>query len=142
MQDQFGAQYTITGRANEVAGRKATLKMGAFMENKTVSSVTSVGPAGPTMAEQQKSAAVLATLQGDSKVADSPFLKMMYPDGQDVVWPESFTVLDETPPLAFDKRPLNDSQEQAVQAMLTLNNSSRLTMIHGPPGTGKTTVSP
>ena len=75
----------------------AGIETGAIMENKFVSAVTSVGPGGLTSAEKHKAATVLATLQGHSKVADSPFIRTIYPDGKEVVWPERFLTLDETP---------------------------------------------
>lgn len=139
--DSFGAQFTMTGTAAETQGRIATLKAQGIMANKVVSSVQSVGPAGRTLAEQEKAAVILAMLQGESKLFESPFLRTIYPDGQDIVWPESLQTLPDTPPVIFDQRPLNPSQEKAVVAMLTLDNDSRFTIIHGPPGTGKTTVS-
>ena len=141
MTDQHGANYTIAACSPKVNGRIADIKTTAIMENKTASTVTSVGPGAPTLAERQKAKTILAVLQGESQVATSPFIQTIYPDGKDVVWPDSFATLDETPPITFTQRPLNSSQEQAVNAMLTRNNSTRLTLIHGPPGTGKTTVS-
>lgn len=139
--DRYGAQYTVAGTARDVQGRLATVKAEGLMANKVVSSVQSIGPSGKTMAEQEKAAAILAMLQGTSKLFESPFLKTIYPDGEEVIWPESLETLPDPPPIVFDQRPLNPSQEKAVVAMLTLDNNSRLSVIHGPPGTGKTTVS-
>jgi hypothetical protein len=141
VQDSYGARYTIIGQSKEVQGRIATIKTNATMGNKTVSSIMSVGSTGPTMAEQQKNATILAILLGQSTLAESPFVRTIYPDGEEVIWPESLPVIEETPPISFTQRPLNASQELAVQAMLTVNNTSRFTIIQGPPGTGKTTVS-
>lgn len=141
MTDSFGAQYVISGSVSEVQGRTATLKIAGTMEGKTVSSVKSVGPSGRTMAEQEKVEALLAILQGTSSVFDSPFLKTLFPDGKEVVWPEDMPTLEETPSISFTQRPLNPSQEEAVHAMLSLNNDTRILVVQGPPGTGKTTVS-
>lgn len=138
--DQFGAQFTVSGTPGEVQGRVATIKSKGVTANKVVGSIQSVGPTGKTRAEQEKDAIILAELQGTSRLFESPFLQTIYPDGQDIVWPESLQTLADPMPIAFDQKPLNSSQEQAVMAMLTLNNDSRITIIQGPPGTGKTTV--
>ena len=92
------------------------------------------------MADQQKAAAILAVLQGESETFNNPFLRTIFPDGQKVVWPEEMPSLDVVPPITFTQRPLNNSQEEAVNAMLALDNDHRIVLIQGPPGTGKTTV--
>lgn len=46
----------------------------------------------------------------------------------------------ESPPIDFPHRPLNPSQFRAVESILSTRNEDRITVIHGPPGTGKTTV--
>lgn len=140
--DRFGAQYTITGSVSDVQGQGAVLKAAkdTIIEGKVVNSVRSIGPSGPTLADQQKMEAILAILQNTSSLFESPFLQTIFNDGKTVEWPDTLPTLDDTPPITFDQRPLNASQQQAVEAMLTVTNTSRITVIHGPPGTGKTTV--
>ena len=65
--DRFGAQFTVTGTAAEVQGRIATVKAQGVMENKIVSSVQSVGPAGKTLAEQEKAAQEKAEREKEAK---------------------------------------------------------------------------
>lgn len=139
--DRFGARYTITGHTQKIEGRTAVVKTGGIIEGKVVNSVTSIGPGGPTAAERQKVEAILAVLQGESTAFEGPFLRTIFPDGKEVVWPEDMPAVEDTPSITFTQRPLNASQEHAVLTMLSLNNSDRITLIQGPPGTGKTTVS-
>lgn len=110
------------------------------MEGKYVDSVTTIGTSGPTMADRDKASAILAVLQGESETFNNPFLRTIFPDGKEVVWPEAMPALDAIPPITFTQRPLNDSQQEAIHAMLALNNDSRIVLVQGPPGTGKTTV--
>ncbi len=49
--------------------------------------------------------------------------------------------LDSAPELYYpSKTPLNESQRKAVEAILSHDNGNRVVLVHGPPGTGKTTV--
>ena len=92
------------------------------------------------MAEREKEAHILAALQDKSETFDNPFLQTIFPNGKEVVWPDDMPTLDTVPPITYDHRPLNDSQQEAVLTMLTVDNANRITLIQGPPGTGKTTV--
>lgn len=143
VRDRFGAQYTIRGEVDTAQGRDTVIKTDGIIEDKVVTNVRTIGADGPTRAEQQKVLAVLEILQNESRVFEGPFLRTIFPDGKgsEVDWPEDMPVLEKTPPITFPHSTLNDSQEKAVLAMLSLTNSTRLTLIQGPPGTGKTTVS-
>ena len=139
--DSHGAQYTVSG-TTEVDGRRATVKTTGPMEGKTVVAVRTVGGEISTMADQKRAAALLEIMQEKSALFESPFIKTLYPDGKDIVWPDTFTISDSIPEVISPnpKYALNDSQSEAVSHMLTLNNESRITIIQGPPGTGKTSV--
>ncbi|THG99082.1 hypothetical protein EW026_g3215 [Hermanssonia centrifuga] len=139
--DAIGARYTVQGRASEADGRRGVVKAeGVIMEGKAVVSVTTIGQDGPTLAEQQKAATILQMLQDQSELLDNPFLRTIWPDGKEVVWPTlSASLSTEAPSLACSQ-PLNHSQRGAVEQMLSSTDASRITMVQGPPGTGKTTV--
>ncbi|PSS19948.1 hypothetical protein PHLCEN_2v3121 [Hermanssonia centrifuga] len=139
--DAIGAQYNVQGRASEADGRRGVVKAeGVIMEGKAVVSVTTIGQDGPTLAEQQKAATILRMLQDQSELLDNPFLRTIWPDGKEVVWPTlSASLSTEAPSLACSQ-PLNHSQRGAVEQMLSSTDASRITMVQGPPGTGKTTV--
>jgi hypothetical protein len=85
---------------------------------------------------------VLKVLQGDTQAFDdNPWFQKIYFPSDDFSWPSSFTP-HSTPPPDFStlECPLNNSQLDAVKHMLSPSADSRITLIHGPPGTGKTTV--
>lgn len=138
--DSTGAQYTIPGRVHDVQGRSATVKASGLIEGKTVISLASTVRDGPTMAEKDKAAALLRIFQEKSTVSQNCFLRTIWPDGKELVWPESMLTTSDTPPIVYDSSPLNNSQQAAVNQMLQLTNSSRITLNQGPPGSGKTTV--
>lgn len=75
-----------------------------------------------------------------AQIFDSPFIQSIWPGNDpEVTWPDSLTTVTTTPPILTDL-PLNDSQQEAIQHMLTLDNNHRFSIIQGPPGTGKTAV--
>ncbi|KZT73688.1 P-loop containing nucleoside triphosphate hydrolase protein [Daedalea quercina L-15889] len=139
--DEHGATFLVNGRTADVMGRAATLKAdGTTLEGKTILSIVSTGGDRATMAEQQKSLHVLRALQGQANLFENPFQKYIWcGPGDDSTWPETFESSDEVPEITATQ-PLNDSQQRAVQHMLTMSNSARVTVIQGPPGTGKTSV--
>jgi hypothetical protein len=140
VQDRHGGEYVVQARTKEVTGRQGTLKAAGAIQGKAVISVASVDPDGQTMAEQRRDATILAIMQGLSPLFDNPFLRTIWPDNGEVVWPaETFPTIDTPPPLSY-QYPLNESQQLAVESMLSLTNDLRILLIQGPPGTGKTTV--
>ena len=81
---------------------------------------------------------VLETLQRrvsflSQRFVQSLFLPSKAPSG--AVFPRRAA-----PTISFPQRPLNTSQIQAVQRILSDRLQDEITVIHGPPGTGKTTV--
>jgi hypothetical protein len=88
---------------------------------------------------------VLQVLQGNSQLIDNnPWLQKICFPSDDFSWPSSFSVNPKSthfePDFSTLERPLNNSQCDAVKHMLSLTDDSRITLVHGPPGTGKTTV--
>ena len=140
VQDRYGGEFIVQATPREVTGRQGTLKTRNTVEGKVVTAVASIDADQQTMAEQRRDASILLVLQGTIQLFDNPFLRTIWPDQEEVVWPEEqFPAHDAPPPLSY-QFPLNESQQSAVESMLTLTNDSRLVLIQGPPGTGKTTV--
>ncbi|KAI0694620.1 hypothetical protein BC835DRAFT_1000519 [Cytidiella melzeri] len=140
VEDRHGGQYTVQASTRDVSGRLGVLKAAGAVEGKSIIAVASVDPDAQTLAEQRRDATILSVLQRTSPLFDNPFLRTIWPDSDDVIWPEeTFPVSDTPPPLSY-QHPLNESQQLAVEAMLSLTNTSRITVIQGPPGSGKTTV--
>jgi hypothetical protein len=84
-------------------------------------------------------------LQGNTQLLDdNPWLQKICFPSDNFSWPSFFatgsTPSRRKPNFSTLKRPLNNSQCDAVKHMLSLSNDSRISLIHGPPGTGKTTV--
>jgi regulator of nonsense transcripts 1 len=107
--------------------------------------LTTFGREKATSAEKQRGEAVLQVLQGNSQlIDDNPWLQKICFPSDDFCWPSSFSTSSTSLPPELDfstlERPLNTSQCDAVKHMLSSANDSRITLIHGPPGTGKTTV--
>jgi regulator of nonsense transcripts 1 len=79
-------------------------------------------------------------------LTDNPWIKKIWYPSQadDHTWPSSFSAALPSsapePDFSALNRPLNSSQANATKHMLSLADDSHITLIHGPPGTGKTTV--
>jgi len=140
--------YAIPGLVVADAGRSADIAIhthgGQHLEGDLT--ITTRGRDRVTHAERQRGEAVLRVLQGDTQAFDNNpwFQKICFPS-DDFSWPSSFTPHSTPPPppppdFSTLERPLNNSQLDAVKHMLSLSADSRITLIHGPPGTGKTTV--
>ncbi|CCM03092.1 uncharacterized protein FIBRA_05212 [Fibroporia radiculosa] len=140
VQDDYGSEYRVHGRTDDIMGRTATLKAGASLEGKVITAITSVNSDRATNAETLNAVTLLRVLQGEVDLLDNPFLKYILFPMKDVTftWPESFDSSDFIPSIISSH--LNSSQHHAVECMLSMTDSTRITMIQGPPGTGKTTV--
>ena len=88
---------------------------------------------------------MLEALQQTIKLSTHPFINVMwFPIGNGkkakTLWKDT-TRLAGTPSFFLPgDRKLNASQSKAVTMSLSGENSDRVILIHGPPGTGKTTV--
>jgi hypothetical protein len=134
-----GKKKTISGRAEDVKGRAATISLrGDFSGEKF--RVYTNGKEPPTCAEELRETIVLKALQGTNTILDLPFVKSIWLPNEPPNWPPTphKAVL---PTSSYSStRPLNRSQEAAVKAILSPLPADRLVLIHGPPGTGKTSV--
>lgn len=128
-----GRQITVSGKATHVEGRAARIDIQVPFAGPI--KVTTVGKDRLTSAEGQREDIILKALQSTSAIADQPFFRAIWLPRETPAWPTGPSFLHSIP--ASFSRPLNDSQRKAVGAILS---TQPITVIHGPPGTGKTTV--
>jgi hypothetical protein len=113
-----------------------------------VLTVTSIGRDDPTTAEAKRAAVILRILQGDlGLLEDSPWIRNIWFNTEDdasLSWPAEWSPsIKPSMPVSKSFSPtrvLNPSQQRALNAMLSQQDSRRITVIQGPPGTGKTSV--
>ena len=101
-------------------------------------SVSTIGKEDMTYAEIARQGIILHVLQSRTSFLSQPFFQSIWLPNERTSWPEQDGTTDE-PPIHFS-RPLNHSQGTAVKKILSPDDVNRVVMIHGPPGTGKTTV--
>ena len=138
VQDKRSGQTFVTdAEVTTVLGRHTVLKTTTNLDSaeRTIISIASQGPDGPTLADRARSLTVLEALQGKKNLFDNPFLKYMFDPSDDFKWPDTFPTIDDIPPIVTS-RVLNDSQERAVKHMLSNTDDTRMSIIQGPPGTG------
>ncbi|PIL35585.1 hypothetical protein GSI_02313 [Ganoderma sinense ZZ0214-1] len=131
--------FITDARIQTVSGRDVTLKAGNSLDGRIIKAVLTEGADGPTNAQRQRAAASREALQGKSEILQNPFLQYILEPSPEFSWPESFPLIDTIPPI-ITTRPLNESQQRAVEHMLLNTKETRMSIIQGPPGTGKTTV--
>ncbi|RDB26164.1 Regulator of nonsense transcripts 1 [Hypsizygus marmoreus] len=134
-----GQQNQIKGRTTKVTGRAVTISLQGVLRG-DIRSVTTIGREDPTSAEAMRGRIILKALQGDNKILKQPFVQRIWLPSDAISWAET-----PSSSLAIDiyfpsPRALNRSQNSAVTAILSSDSANRTVLIHGPPGTGKTTV--
>jgi hypothetical protein len=145
--DAVRADGTVTvtkGRTQLVEGKTVRLSIAGRIGNTKIQSLQTIGRESPTSAETLRTLYMLEALQQTIMLSTHPFINMMwFPIGNDkakTLWKDT-TRLPGTPSFSFPgDRKLNASQLEAVTISLSSENSDRVVLIHGPPGTGKTTV--
>ncbi|KAI0833475.1 P-loop containing nucleoside triphosphate hydrolase protein [Trametes gibbosa] len=134
-----GLDIVVDANVDEIKGRQTSLKANINLDGRVITSITTQGRDAPTRADKQREETMLRVLQGQDNLFNNPFLQYIFKASDQFTWPEAFPTSDTTPPI-ISTRPLNESQEKAVVAMLSNNNDQRVTIIQGPPGSGKTSV--
>ena len=130
-----GLSFVVNGEVSRANGREVKLQANASFVGREITGITTEGRDGPTMADQHREHTMLQALHGDIKLFDNPFLQFIMGSPDSVVWPDTFPTSDTIPPVVTS-RPLNSSQQHAVEAMLSNTDDQRITLIQGPPGTG------
>ncbi|KAF9485149.1 P-loop containing nucleoside triphosphate hydrolase protein [Pholiota conissans] len=134
-----GTISAYTGRTTEVTGRLATLSINGDVSALKVHSVETVGRPRMTVSEALRQRILLGILQKMISLDTYPFVSAIFSDKKPS-WDGTLR-LSPSPEFYFPTdRILNDSQANAVNAILSDDDENRVVVIHGPPGTGKTTV--
>jgi len=139
-----GTVKVVKGKTQRVEGKTAKLVIPGGIGNSKIRSLQTIGRESPTSAEILKTHCMLEALQQTIILSTHPFINVMwFPIGNDMAktpWKDTKR-LSGTPSFSFPgDRKLNASQLKAVKTSLSSENSDRVILIHGPPGTGKTTV--
>lgn len=130
----------MVGRTARISGRTATISIQGSFQGNDIRAVTTIGREAPTTAEALRSNVMLKTLQGISDIMDQPFVQRIFLPKSKLNWGKT-PVSSLLTSLYFPStRKLNVSQAKAVNVILSNNDADRISLIHGPPGTGKTTV--
>ncbi|KAG5339814.1 hypothetical protein C0989_003495 [Termitomyces sp. Mn162] len=128
----------ISAKVTRVTGRAASLNLHDHLYGE-IRSVTTVGRDALTKAEEVRDRIALGVLTRSNGIMQHPFVQRIWLPSDKVSWAKtpSFFL-----PVAinFPARALNLSQIKAVNVILSHKDAHRVTLIHGPPGTGKTTV--
>ncbi|KAK6997400.1 regulator of nonsense transcripts 1 [Favolaschia claudopus] len=124
-------------KSPRVDGRTVKLKLDKPFNPRpgSVLRVTTLGKEPLTGAEKDRIDITLKALQRTSSIADKPFFQAIWLPDETATWTTA-APFSRPVPLRFSRQ-LNESQQNAVAAILS---SDRISVIHGPPGTGKTTV--
>ena len=134
-----GKPAIVTGRLQRVAGRAAKISLQHAFQADEIKSVSTIGRERPSDAEKAREKVILKALQRSPglKLLGLPFVRCIWLPSEKPIWPRPAGPANS---FYFPSRSLNAAQMSAVKAILSNCNSDRLCLIHGPPGTGKTTV--
>ncbi len=141
MAHSSSTSYSLPGGASRVRGKSAPIDVEHDLEGKSITSITSFGKEAPTRAESDRALAILSMLQGTLPLLDNHWMRALWLPSQPVNWPDSFSPSPDSPAIEIQEHqdaPLNNSQHTALTSMLS--SDTPITLVHGPPGTGKTTV--
>jgi hypothetical protein len=130
--------YFLPGQVGKVSGQSGSVQTGYMLgKGSEVASVVTHGRAGLTNAETKREATMLRILQGEKVAFENPWIQNLWFPLDTPVWPEQWAVINKCDPLELtldEKRPLNLSQQRAVQQMLSQEDEARIVLIQGPPG--------
>lgn len=130
------APSSATGRAARVEGKAATISFSQRIHPDAKLRVYTLGKDDPTNAETERTLVILRALQGTSGIMSTKLARNIL---LDISLPSPSKDLVQHP-IYPGPRKLNPSQTSAVLHILSQEESDRVCLIHGPPGTGKTTV--
>lgn len=133
-----GKKNTAKGRVMHVEGRAAKIALRDNLRTGKIHSVHTIGKEDPNSAETWRARIILDALQQTISIVRQPFVQSIWFPSETPTWPVRQQLAH--PSLNFIQRPLNLSQALAVKNILSDSEADRISVIHGPPGTGKTTV--
>jgi len=148
VRNHSGTGYALRGEIGDVRGRSAAIHpSGSLAEGTIITSLITIGRDDPTTAEAQRAAAILRILQGSiDLLTDNPWLQNIWFPSDDglLIWPDNWHTPISHSAVPLDgnlgRHKLNNSQQCAVNNMLSPADDHQLCLIQGPPGTGKTSV--
>jgi predicted ATP-dependent serine protease len=140
---QGNRKITLSGQASKVDGRSATITSNTAIGPSAckIVSVRTIGRDPPSRSECLRASLLREALQETSSVLSNPFVEAIWLPGRTPQW--VLKPIASTAGYGLVHSPhyqLNDSQTQAVDSILSSASDKRVVLVHGPPGTGKTTV--
>lgn len=126
------------GRTARVNGKSAEISVDKYIGGTAqILGIVTKGRDDPTAAEKEREDVVLEILQGTMSFFSLPLVQQILRESS----PNQTRTLS-TPVGAVDlgDRTLNNSQATAVYQITSDDPNDQLVLVHGPPGTGKTTV--
>lgn len=136
------APVSASGRTVHAEGKSARISVHQSVSaNAKICSVYTIGREDPTYAELERAEAMLSVLQCRTKLFEVPAVRRMFNiEASSRKKKDSAILNPDAPDICFASRPLNESQTAAVHRILSTKSEDQICLIHGPPGTGKTTV--
>ncbi|KAK7462128.1 hypothetical protein VKT23_007731 [Stygiomarasmius scandens] len=139
--DQQGREYQ--GRAHQAQGKTTRVKFGSGQRpTGTIQNIRVVGQDDPTNSERARNTVLLKVLQGDVNLVNYDFIRYLwFPTAEDTRalghgdYYQEDHYYEAT--VGFYASDLNASQKEVVKGMVS---SRPMVIVHGPPGTGKTTT--
>ncbi|KAF6754388.1 hypothetical protein DFP72DRAFT_369628 [Ephemerocybe angulata] len=141
MVSQGGREFSIEARTTKVEGRGARIApTETLCDGVSIIHVKTHGREPPTNAEETRHRLLAGILQGNFTLFDNnQFVQTIFFPEQLTPWPALVSARERKVRFS-DRIFLNRSQGRAVEAIISLEDRHRVVLIHGPPGTGKTTV--
>ncbi|KAF5342579.1 hypothetical protein D9611_001793 [Ephemerocybe angulata] len=141
MVSQGGREFSVEARTRKVEGRGARIApTETLCDGVSIIHVKTHGREPPTNAEETRHRLLAGILQGNFTLFDNNhFVQTIFFPEQLTPWPALASARERKVRFS-DRIFLNRSQGRAVEAIISLEDRHRVVLIHGPPGTGKTTV--
>ncbi|KAK0482998.1 P-loop containing nucleoside triphosphate hydrolase protein [Armillaria luteobubalina] len=129
----YNSRFRTRGSPTNAHGKRTNINVSGPFHG-TVAGVKVFGRERATNAEKARDMLLLRVLQGESHIMQSKFVRILwFPNKEDKK--ELVTSNTQTTFVCVEK--LNESQRKVVSAMIS---SRPLVLVHGPPGTGKTST--
>ena len=127
-----GVPRVFDARTKRRDGGSATLSVTETFSGASIRSVTTVGRERLTNAEDEREDIMLGALQGKFLVDENPFIQSIWLLKRKATW-SGCRVAPTSPMFYFpSKRNLNNSQREAVNAILSNTSAHRVVLIQGP----------
>lgn len=131
----------LEGRVSTVSGKisKIALVNKETITAKDIKHIITTGKEGPGHTDSIRYRILINAIQNPKELFQSSFLRLLWynPDPATLPWPHPRRPRPEEPfEVDFIYRSLNQSQEDAANAALLINNENRITTLIGPPGSG------